>query len=345
MSAFFDDNTIEENPPTDPLILNQLSDQATRLARLTVALEQQRMALQTAEVTFATRIADMDDEQQRILSQLNKKQSANETHFKRTRTILIGVLSALALITTVALTIFYIQLAQAQQQLNNDIAELRDMSNTLQRQPPDNAIQNQVIQERLQQLSEAVAELSSTQSTTTETSTSHLELPLKPALIAKPITGSEVVTKQKVETIGQLRVDSEKLATSAIEHAATTSSVADSASSSSHSKNRNFNAASAQQMPVKERIYSLQLIGFFSFEELLAYTQRTSLPKEIYFQIETYHGRPWFVLIHSLHTSYASAKAAIANFPPELAQLDVWIRKLSPNATVNLFDATSSSVQ
>lgn len=333
MSEFFDDNTPEVDTP-EQSILNQLNDQSARFARLIVAVEQQRMALQTAELTLATRIADVDDEQQRIVSQLAKKQAANEAQFKRTRVILIGVFSALALVITAALAAFYVQFVQTQQRWNDDIAELRDMTNTLQHQPPDSAIQNQVIQERLQELSSAVAALSSPPAATGVTeAAAESSAASSPAPAIKP--------GAKVETLGQLTLEPETPIKAPVTHSAATSA----APKSTHSSPRKVNVAAAEQIPVNDRVYSLQLIGFFSFEELLTYTQRTPLPEKVFFQTETYHGRPWFVLIHSLHSNYASAKATIANFPPELAQLDVWIRKLPADATVNLLNITPAPAQ
>jgi DamX protein len=345
MSAFFDDNTIEPNAPVntpESNILNQLNELSARLARLTVVVEQHRIALQTAELNLATRIADIDDEQRRSLNQLTKKQETNEAHFKRSRIILISVFAVLALVISAALATFYIQLTRAQQHFNDDIAELRDMSNTLQHQPPDNVIQNQVIQERLQQLSEAVATLSSSSSVNVATP-AHLESALESKAVAIPPAAPEVVSELQVGTVGQLRVDSAQPVNPPVAHSSSTAAASTAAHTSSHSTNPSINPASTKQIPVNDQLYSLQIIGFFSFEELLAYTQRIRLPEKVYFQTETYHGRPWFVLIHSLHSNYASAKAEIANFPPELAQLDVWIRKLPPDATVNLLDVTPAA--
>jgi DamX protein len=77
----------------------------------------------------------------------------------------------------------------------------------------------------------------------------------------------------------------------------------------------------------------LQMIGFFNRGLLDAFIERSPLPAQVYVREETFRGRPWFVLIHSLHADRATARAAVEELPPELAKLDLWIREL-PGETV-----------
>jgi DamX protein len=81
------------------------------------------------------------------------------------------------------------------------------------------------------------------------------------------------------------------------------------------------------------RPFVLQMIGFFNRGLLDAFIERSPLPAQVYVREETFRGRPWFVLIHSLHADRATARAAVEELPPELAKLDLWIREL-PGETV-----------
>ena len=100
---------------------------------------------------------------------------------------------------------------------------------------------------------------------------------------------------------------------------------------------RTLEANTEQTQPVSARVldesvsvgttpFALQLIGFYSLDELLDFARREELPARVYFREESYQGRPWFVLIHSLYSGYSDASAAIDRLPTELAILDTWIR-------------------
>lgn len=82
--------------------------------------------------------------------------------------------------------------------------------------------------------------------------------------------------------------------------------------------------------------YALQLIGFYSLDSLVNFAREASLPDTLYFREETYQGRPWFVLIHSLHPLHALAAQANQDLPPELATLDTWIRNFPPNTELGV---------
>jgi len=76
-------------------------------------------------------------------------------------------------------------------------------------------------------------------------------------------------------------------------------------------------------------IYALQLIGFFNEGSLEEFVAREPLPPQVYSIRQTFKGRPWYVLIHSLHDDYAAAEKALSELPPNLAALNPWIRPLS----------------
>ena len=60
-------------------------------------------------------------------------------------------------------------------------------------------------------------------------------------------------------------------------------------------------AATTPTLVVAEDSYALQLIGFYSLDTLLSFTDRSDLPQRLYYRQETVEGRPWFALIHSLY--------------------------------------------
>ena len=87
-------------------------------------------------------------------------------------------------------------------------------------------------------------------------------------------------------------------------------------------------ALATDTVKVGERSFTVQLIGFHTLETLERFAAEQLLPVVYYYRQETYQGRPWFVLIHSLHETREDAEAVVAKLPPALANLNIWIRKL-----------------
>ncbi|MTW21535.1 SPOR domain-containing protein [Allochromatium palmeri] len=83
-------------------------------------------------------------------------------------------------------------------------------------------------------------------------------------------------------------------------------------------------------VPVGDRPFTIQLIGFHTLQALEDFAADSALPMVYYYREETYQGRPWFVLIYSLHQTREDAEAVVAKLPPELANLNIWIRRLKP---------------
>ncbi|MBK1643996.1 hypothetical protein CKO25_04860 [Thiocapsa imhoffii] len=86
--------------------------------------------------------------------------------------------------------------------------------------------------------------------------------------------------------------------------------------------------------------HALQLIGFHSLDSLLDFAQREALPERVYFREESFQGRPWYVLIHSLHPARAAAVGAQEELPDTLALLDLWIRPLPPETQLGIIEIT-----
>jgi DamX protein len=81
-----------------------------------------------------------------------------------------------------------------------------------------------------------------------------------------------------------------------------------------------------------DRPFALQLMGSYDRDRILALAARPDLPASVYIRQETLRGRPWYVLIHSLHATYEDAQAEHGRLPEDLARLDTWIRRLPPDA-------------
>jgi DamX protein len=96
--------------------------------------------------------------------------------------------------------------------------------------------------------------------------------------------------------------------------------------------------AAPETLAVGELTYGVQLIGFFSREELERFASREDLPARVYVSQDTYRGRPWFALLHSLHEAYAEAEAESARLSPDLRNLNPWIRPLSAGDVLDVLE-------
>lgn len=85
---------------------------------------------------------------------------------------------------------------------------------------------------------------------------------------------------------------------------------------------------------VGDRPFTVQLIGFHTLEALERFAADHVLPVVYYYRQETYQGRPWFVLIHSLHETREAAEVVVARLPPGLATLNIWIRQLKADTEI-----------
>jgi DamX protein len=90
--------------------------------------------------------------------------------------------------------------------------------------------------------------------------------------------------------------------------------------------------ASQEQVSTAERPFALQLMGSYDRNRILALAARSDLPASVYIRQESLRGRPWYVLIHSLHATYEDAQTEHGRLPEDLARLDIWIRRLPADA-------------
>ena len=93
-----------------------------------------------------------------------------------------------------------------------------------------------------------------------------------------------------------------------------------------------------QTVPVGDRPFALQIMGSYRREDLLTQAAKSSLPAKVFLRQESRYGRPWYVLIYSMHSSRAQAEEALAALPQSLRAPKPWIRNYPPDATVEPID-------
>lgn len=84
--------------------------------------------------------------------------------------------------------------------------------------------------------------------------------------------------------------------------------------------------------------YALQLIGFSSRKSVNAFVGRGRLPNRVYYIRQTYRGRPWYALVHSLHKDKAAATEALSRLPADQIALDPWIRPLAAGTELRVVE-------
>ncbi|MBO8087402.1 MAG: hypothetical protein J7D61_15310 [Marichromatium sp.] len=88
--------------------------------------------------------------------------------------------------------------------------------------------------------------------------------------------------------------------------------------------------------------YAIQLLGAFSRDGLEAFIREQDLPDRLYWRQETYQGKPWYVLIHSLYPTRAEAVTARKALPEGIRGLDIWVRSLGVGVEVRAVSAGSN---
>jgi DamX protein len=93
-----------------------------------------------------------------------------------------------------------------------------------------------------------------------------------------------------------------------------------------------------ETLAASEGSYALQLIGFYNPDSLARFAAREGLPERVYYLRQTYRGRPWYALVHSLHDGYASAVAELAELPADLVALNPWIRPVPEGTELRVLE-------
>jgi DamX protein len=85
---------------------------------------------------------------------------------------------------------------------------------------------------------------------------------------------------------------------------------------------------SAGAVQTEQSTVVVQLAGFRERPAIDAFIRQHRLDGQLYLRTERWRGRPWYALIKSLHGNMAEAEVAAGALPPDLAQLDIWLRPL-----------------
>jgi DamX protein len=93
-----------------------------------------------------------------------------------------------------------------------------------------------------------------------------------------------------------------------------------------------------EMLVASEGDYALQLIGFSSRKSVDAFVGRRGLPDRVYYIRQTYRGRPWYALVHSLHKDKAAATEARSRLPADQIALDPWIRPLAAGTELRVVE-------
>lgn len=335
------------------------SEPADRVTELADAVDRQELRIQEIETSLVTRIADVDDDRRITTNRLQRawqtQRDEIEARLRRQASIAAGALLLLVALLLGAFLLAYSHLDSARRSLSDDLAQLRLQYQELKPLGPENAR----LQEQLSSLGASVEALSR--------ETPEGEQPpgqgpdLKPDAaaegIAMPAEPVRPVPDQALDGAAQ-REDGDEpspprapdripateqppLPSETPPGVAAAEAGPDGTSPPARDAGRaadpeRIPSASDRTVLVGDRRYALQLIGSHSRDAMLDFARREPLPSEVYYREESYQGRPWFVLIHSLHARRDDAVAAISKLPSELATLDLWIRDLPPETELGV---------
>jgi DamX protein len=96
--------------------------------------------------------------------------------------------------------------------------------------------------------------------------------------------------------------------------------------------------AARASMVLSEPMIVLQLAGLSNRDAVARFIDDHPLPAEVYLKSDSLRGQAWFGVIHSLHQDMDSAEAARAALPPELADLDIWLRPLAAGTRLEVLN-------
>ena len=345
-------------------------------AELAEALDDHRDQLRDYEKALVERIADVDDDRRSTTSRLQRawqtQREEIDQRLKRHAGLFGGLLTLFVLLFALAIFSVYRQaMTVSQPQMDEDLSEIRQ---TLARLSGERTVYEQV-QERLDQLTLEVKELASA----LEGADMDVEGAVE-ALLAKEhaarvqsedrladeIQRLEAERRRMNQSLGSLRSvlqalefdrageegaygtptagpeagGAEERPVSEAEQAGSV----DAAAGVSVDEEVGTGAPDPEQSLIAGGdLYALQLIGFFNRKSLDEFVTREGLPARVYSIQRTYRGRPWYVVIHSLHDDYAAAEEELARLPADLVELNPWIRPLSEVAELRIIETGQQS--
>jgi DamX protein len=299
--------------------------------------------LRDVEKALVERIADVDDDRRRTTLQMQK---AWQTHCReiddrllRQRRVLIGLVVSLFVIVIGGLAWFYLGLADLRRTMDTRLASVEQASvepAAVQAAASPDQIDalGQLVDDRLLVLAERQGVLEA-------------ELVRQQGLLRSQANDSEVsgaistrlaAIEHRQQTLAEeLKALTAQLTTVPAEPAVP--SISDKAQPAVLEPAQQ----GADRVRVGNRPYALQLLGAFDRDAVLELARRDFPGSQVYLREETYRGRPWYVLIRSLHPSREAALDALAALPERLADTDVWIRRLPEDTLLQPIDLAKSS--
>lgn len=366
--------TAEESPTGG--LSAAIEEQAARIAQLREEIAQQKTYFQNAEVSLVSRIADVDDDRRQAATRLQRTlqshQDELEARYRRQNaTVAASLLFFLVLVGGV-LAFFYIKFDETRRTFAEQVTELKQALEQIQ--IPDAAVPDQATRDKLSQLSNAVKAISSSLTNLGDDQEKPVTPPAEtqppapsvstPAAEAPPPTETRVpeAPPQTSVTAPESEERDAESATEADRDAAAPAETGipaepppepkqadqtapprptDEARSPTSSSGAAGTSASAslQNGTVGERRFSVQLMGFYSLDSLRKFANEEGAGEHFLYQEDTYQDRPWYVLIHSLHTSKEAAQTAVSRLPKELKKLEIWVRELDRDSIVHDLNA------
>ncbi|TCT18973.1 DamX protein [Thiobaca trueperi] len=348
--------------------------QGNLMAQVVAELARQKSALQSAESALIERIGDVDDDRRcadmRLQRAWQTQYGEMSVRVKRQGWFGAAALLVCGVVIGVILALFHVRFNAAQQDMREEIAQLRIALEQQRAPSSDQLNQEKLIHESLSRLSASIQAISASLAT--------LDRPPEPAPAAIPADPSQIGEQSgPTETTVNQVADEDGLttagdaigmtpatadpppATAVTESPAPSTPPAeaplidtpDPEQTATNDQNDQAVGTNAGPVPTPQRIlvgdqpYALQLIGFHSLDALQTFLDRFDLSSRvIYYREETYRGRPWFALIYSLHADREAAMAAIASLPAGLSGLDVWVRRLDPETPLVVLNRAQSDM-
>ena len=318
-----------------------------RLATVSADLDAHRDRLHTAEMSLVDRIADVDDERRRATTRLQKAWQVHrdevDDQLRRHTWSTVALLVLFAVLIGGALIFVYLQIGAEQQQLSSQVAEIASEMNHLSASAPEPAQQGPdpaLLSARLDELSAAVATLSDkSRRIESELASNQQQAPdARLAAEIKQLEDRQQLASQELESLRETLGATQTID----EEPAQSTETATPSQTTASQESDAVDPRGQESIIVGDQPFALQLIGFRSRNSLMEFARRNDLPARVYFREETYQGRPWFVMIHSLHESADDAAAELARLPDDLAALGPWIRTMSEGSELLVLDTPQS---
>lgn len=337
----------------DPL----LAAFAAQLATLSAGLAAHRDRMRDVEKSLVERIADVDDDRRLTAVQLQRawqtQREEQEARLRRRSRAGMAVLALIAVLGAGGLFALYRQVQSVRAGLDAQTAALGPALERL----AGSATRDLLVEEKLRDLSGALAGLARSVERGADARAAPAEATTADAPLAALV---ERVESEQARLAGELAALRRSLAERppvAADAAPespprppplpdlpdpTVAAPADAPPPVAEGTADAPPAGRAGATVVAGHPFALQLMGSFRREAVLDLATRRDLPAQVFVRQESLRGRPWFVLIHSLHPSRADAQVALDGLPPDLLAIKPWVRSLPPDADLEIVAAGTS---